>query len=591
MPELNNTGYNTFYLYPERNGEMFRLKRFLKNYIPLLIIGPLCKLTEAVLELLIPLVTADIIDNGVKNADADYVLSHGALMVLMGAAGLGFALVCQRSASITSQGFGTKLRNEMFRHINTLSHAELDKIGTPSLITRMTSDINQLQLAVAMLIRLVIRAPFLVIGALIMACTIDLKMSLIFFAASPLIALVLYFVMNRSVPFFKDMQKKLDKVSLLSRENLSGNRVIRAFNKQDEDEKTFEQANNELAETSVRVGKISALLSPITYIIAQAAIIAIVWFGSVNVNSGSLQTGEIIALVNYMTQILLAMIVVSNLVVIFTKAFASAARVNEVFDTKPSVTEKNNEYINTDPSAPAVQFKNVTFGYGEGGNAIKNISFTAQKGKTIGIIGGTGSGKTTLINLIPRFYDPREGEVLINGINAKEYTFSQLRDEMGIVPQKAVLQSGTIRSNLLWGDSSASDESIIKALKISQSYEFVSKLPEGIDSEVAAGGTNFSGGQRQRLTIARALVKEPKILILDDSASALDMATDAALRRELAKIKDMTVFIISQRVAAVRNSDIILVLENAELIAQGTHEQLKENCELYQEICISQGMG
>ncbi len=569
---------------------MFRLRRFLKDYIVLLIIGPLCKLTEAVLELFIPLVTADIIDNGVLKNDSSYVLSHGALMVLMGALGLGFALVCQKSASIASQGFGTKLRNAMLEHINKLSHAELDRIGTPSLITRMTSDINQLQLAVAMLIRLVIRAPFLVIGALVMACTIDMKMSLIFFIASPLIAIVLYIVMNRSVPFFKDMQGKLDRVSLLSRENLSGNRVIRAFNKQDDNEADFERANSELARTSVRVGRISALLSPVTYIIAQGAIIAIVWFGSLSVNVGSLQTGEVIALVNYMTQILLAMIVVSNLVVIFTKAFAGAARVNEVFDTEPSVKEKNTEIIEIDKNAPAVEFRNVYFGYGDGGDVLRNISFTAERGSTIGIIGGTGSGKSTLVSLIPRFYDTREGIVLVGGKDVREYSFAQLRGSMGIVPQKAVLQSGTIRSNMLWGDKNAGDEEIEKALKISQAYEFVSRLPEGTDSEVSAGGSNFSGGQRQRLTIARALVRKPEILILDDSASALDMATDAALRSELAKIENMTVFIISQRVAAVKGADRILVLNNSELVGQGTHSQLVKSCELYREICSSQGV-
>ncbi len=569
---------------------MFRLRRFLKDYIVLLIIGPLCKLTEAVLELFIPLVTADIIDNGVLKNDSSYVLSHGALMVLMGALGLGFALVCQKSASIASQGFGTKLRNAMLEHINKLSHAELDRIGTPSLITRMTSDINQLQLAVAMLIRLVIRAPFLVIGALVMACTIDMKMSLIFFIASPLIAIVLYIVMNRSVPFFKDMQGKLDRVSLLSRENLSGNRVIRAFNKQDDNEADFERANSELARTSVRVGRISALLSPVTYIIAQGAIIAIVWFGSLSVNVGSLQTGEVIALVNYMTQILLAMIVVSNLVVIFTKAFAGAARVNEVFDTEPSVKEKNTEIIEIDKNAPAVEFRNVYFGYGDGGDVLRNISFTAERGSTIGIIGGTGSGKSTLVSLIPRFYDTREGIVLVGGKDVREYSFAQLRGSMGIVPQKAVLQSGTIRSNMLWGDKNAGDEEIEKALKISQAYEFVSRLPEGTDSEVSAGGSNFSGGQRQRLTIARALVRKPEILILDDSASALDMATDAALRSELAKIENMTVFIISQRVAAVKGADRILVLNDSELVGQGTHSQLVKSCELYREICSSQGV-
>ncbi len=569
---------------------MFRLRRFLKDYVVLLIIGPLCKLTEAVLELMIPLVTADIVDNGVLKEDASYVLSHGALMVLMGALGLGFALVCQKSASIASQGFGTKLRNAMFRHINTLSHAELDHLGTPSLITRMTSDINQLQLAVAMLIRLVIRAPFLVIGALVMACTIDLKMSLIFFAASPLIALVLYAVMHRSVPYFKDMQKKLDTVSLLSRENLSGNRVIRAFNKQETDAKIFEQANNDLAETSVRVGRISALLSPVTYIISQAAIIAIVWFGAVSVNVGQLQTGEVIALVNYMTQILLAMIVVSNLVVIFTKAFASAARVNEVFDTRASVQEGSEEPTEYDADAPAVEFRHVFFGYGEGGDALRDISFTVPRGRTIGIIGGTGSGKSTLVNLIPRFYDARKGEVLVNGMNVRNYTFRALRREMGIVPQKAVLQSGTIRSNLLWGDPDAADEVLTEALTAAQAYDFVAALPDGLDSEVQAGGNNFSGGQKQRLTIARALVRKPKLLILDDSASALDMATDAALRSALRQMQDMTVFIISQRVAAVRNADEILVLENAALMGKGSHEQLLKDCELYREICISQGV-
>ena len=377
---------------------------------------------------------------------------------------------------------------------------------------------------------------------------------------------------------------------MLSRENLSGNRVIRAFNKQDDNEADFERANSELARTSVRVGRISALLSPVTYIIAQGAIIAIVWFGSLSVNVGSLQTGEVIALVNYMTQILLAMIVVSNLVVIFTKAFAGAARVNEVFDTEPSVKEKNTEIIEIDKNAPAVEFRNVYFGYGDGGDVLRNISFTAERGSTIGIIGGTGSGKSTLVSLIPRFYDTREGIVLVGGKDVREYSFAQLRGSMGIVPQKAVLQSGTIRSNMLWGDKNAGDEEIEKALKISQAYEFVSRLPEGTDSEVSAGGSNFSGGQRQRLTIARALVRKPEILILDDSASALDMATDAALRSELAKIENMTVFIISQRVAAVKGADRILVLNNSELVGQGTHSQLVKSCELYREICSSQGV-
>ena len=568
---------------------MFRLRRFLKNYILQLIIGPVCKLTEAVFELMIPLITADIIDTGVRNNDIGYVLSRGGLMVLMGALGLGFALVCQKSASIAAQGFGTELRNALFRHINTLSHAELDKIGTPSLITRMTNDINQLQWAVAMLIRLVIRAPFLVIGAMIMAVTIDLRMSLIFFISSPLIAMVLYFIMTGSIPFFKKMQSGLDRVSLLSRENLSGNRVIRAFDKQKYEQERFDKSTEELARTSVTVGRISALLNPLTYIIAQGAIIAIVWLGACYVNEGTLSTGQIVALVNYMTQILLAMIVVSNLVVVFTKAAASAARVNEVFDTKPSVTETAVEAPEYIDGAPAVEFKNVSFGYADNGYALKNISFRAEKGSVIGIIGGTGSGKSTLVNLIPRFYDASEGTVEVYGNDVRSYPFRTLRHGMGIVPQKATLFSGTIKDNMLWAKSDATDEEIEKALRISQSYEFVEKLPEKTDKQITAGGKNLSGGQRQRLTIARALVGSPEILILDDSASALDFATDAALRKAIAEeTKGMTVFMVSQRVGTVRYADKILVLDHGELAGAGTHKELINSCQVYREICLSQ---
>ena len=568
---------------------MYKLRRFLKSYLFQLIVGPACKLTEAVLELMIPLITADIIDNGVKNGDIDYVIRKGCLMILMGALGLCFALVCQKTASIASQGFGTQLRNAMFRHINSLSHAELDRIGTPSLITRMTNDINQLQLAVAMLIRLVIRAPILVVGAVIMAMMIDLKLSLIFFISSPLIAVVLYIVMHRSVPYFKVMQGKLDKVSLISRENLSGNRVIRAFDKQSSEQERFDESNRQVAETAVRVGRISALLNPLTYIIAQGAVIAIVWFGACSVNVGGLQTGEIVALVNYMTQILLTMIVVSNLVVIFTKAAASAARVNEVFDTKPSVTEKTSDYIPTDKSAPAVEFRNVSFGYQNNGYALRNISFKAERGTTVGIIGGTGSGKSTLVNLIPRFYDTNEGSVYIDGSDVRDYPFEQLRKNMGIVPQKAELFGGTIRDNMMWAKSDASEEEIIRALKISQAYEFVSKLPEGMERQVSAGGKNLSGGQRQRLTIARALVGEPEILILDDSASALDFATDAALRKALREeTEGMTILMVSQRVGTVRYADKILVLDNGELVGEGRHSELIKNCPVYKEICLSQ---
>ena len=567
---------------------MFRLRRFLKDYKLQLIIGPICKLIEAVFELFIPLITADIIDNGVKNNDVGYVLQKGGLMILLGALGLGFALVCQKSASIASQGFGTKVRNAMFRHINTFSHSELDRLTTPSLITRMTNDVNQLQLAVAMLIRLVIRAPFLVIGALIMAMMIDLKLSLIFFGAALLIGLVLFFVMSRSVPFFKRIQKRLDKVSLISRENLSGNRVIRAFSGQERDEARFSEMNDELSHTAVTVGRLSALLNPLTYMIAQAAIIGIVWFGSCFVSDGVLMQGQIIALVNYMTQILLAMIVVSNLVVIFTKASASAARVNEVFDTKPSVVENGKE-AKEDINAPCIEFRNVSFGYQDSGYALKNISFRIGRGETIGIIGGTGSGKSTLVNLIPRFYDASEGEVLVNGADVRDHTFRSLRSRIGIVPQTAALFSGTIKENMKWGKRDATDKEIEKALKISQSYEFVSKLPEKTDKMISAGGKNLSGGQRQRLTIARALVGEPEILILDDSASALDFATDAALRRAInEETQNMTVLMVSQRVGTVRYADRIIVLDKGELAGIGTHNELLDSCGVYREICLSQ---
>ena len=566
---------------------MFRLRRFLKDYKLQLTIGPICKLIEAIFELMIPLITADIIDNGVKNRDVAYVLQKGGLMILLGALGLCSAMVCQKSASIASQGFGTKVRNAMFRHINTFSHSELDKLGTPSLITRMTNDVNQLQLAVAMLIRLVIRAPFLVIGALIMAMMIDWQLSIIFFTAAVLIGLVLFFVMSRSVPYFKSIQKNLDNVSLISRENLSGNRVIRAFDRQDQEKQRFSDKNNELSRTAVAVGRLSALLNPVTYVIAQAAIIAIVWFGSVYVSDGRLLQGQIIALVNYMTQILLAMIVVSNLVVIFTKASASAARVNEVFDTRSSIEESSSP-AEEQPDAPAVEFRNVSFGY-TGGYALKNISFSVRKGATVGIIGGTGSGKSTLVNLIPRFYDSSEGAVLVNGVNVRDYPFRQLRKKIGIVPQAASLFSGTIRENMRWGKKEATDREIEDALKISQAYEFVSRLPEKTGKLISAGGKNLSGGQRQRLTIARALVSKPEILILDDSASALDFATDAALRSSLReKTKGMTVLMVSQRVGTIRYADNILVLDNGELVGMGTHNELLDTCPVYHEICLSQ---
>lgn len=567
---------------------MIKLLKYLKDYKLQLIIGPACKLLEAIFELIVPLVMADIIDVGVKSGDSGYVLKMGGVMILLGAVGLCSALVCQKSASIASQGSGTKLRNELFHHINILSFTELDKIGTPSLITRMTNDINQLQYAVAMLIRLVIRAPFLVVGAMIMATTINLKLSLIFFIASPLIALVLYLIMSKSVPLFKLIQKRLDRLSLISREGLSGARVIRAFHKEDKEQERFNEANNELAGTAQNVGVLSALLSPLTYAITNLAIVAIVWFGGGLVDVGEMQTGEIIALVSYMTQILLAMVVVANLVVTFTKASASAARVNEVFELEPSIKSGGNKELALDNSKDFIRFENVCFGYG-GGDVLKDISFTVQKGETVGIIGTTGSGKSSLVNLIPRYYDVTGGQVYIGGENVKKYPLSQLRKLCSVVMQKAVLFSGTIESNLKWGKKDATNEEMNHALEIAQAKEFVDKLPNKLKTPVTQGGKNFSGGQKQRLTIARAIIASSPILILDDSASALDFATDYALRKAIKNNTDgTTVFIVSQRVSTVKDADRILVLKEGELVGSGVHKELFEQCEEYREICLSQ---
>lgn len=571
---------------------MFKLRRFLKDYKKECIIGPLCKLLEAILELLVPMVMASIIDVGVKNGDSGYVLKMGGVLVLLGVVGLLSALVCQYLASKASQGVGTKIRRELFAHINTLSHAELDKLGTPSLITRITNDINQVQQTVAMGIRLLTRAPFIVVGALVMAMTINMEMSIIFFIAALLIGLTLYFIMTRSIPIFSAIQKKLDKIGLISRENLSGNRVIRAFSKQKSEKERIYTATEDLAKTSIRVSRLSALLSPVTYAVTNIAIIAIIWFGAINVDNGNgMLSGDIIALVNYMTQILLAMIVVANLVFLITKASASAARINEIFETQPSVVETNHENIkiSTDINTPKISFEKVSFNYDDGDDELSNISFDIKRGQTVGIIGGTGCGKSTLINLIPRFYDVKEGCVSVDGRNVKDYPFVQLRSQIGIVPQQSILFSGTIRDNMKWQNKNATDEEIINALKIAQAYEFVSKLPKGLDSRVEQGGKNFSGGQRQRLCIARATTGNPDILMLDDSFSALDFATDAALRKALKEsTSNMTVIIVTQRCSTIKNADLILVLDDGELVGKGTHEELFENCETYREICLSQ---
>ncbi len=569
---------------------MWKLRRFLKDYRKQVIIGPIFKWMEAVLELIVPLVMAKIIDVGVKNADKGYVFRMGGLLLLIAAVSLGCALVCQYSASIASQGVGTNLRREMFDRINRFSHAELDRFGTHSLITRLTNDVNQLQVAVAMLIRLVVRAPFLAIGAVVMAFTIDVKLSLIFLVVFPLIVGVLYFVMNRSIPFFRVMQKKLDKISLITRENLEGARVIRAFSKQDAELSRFTSASDDLANTSVRVGRLSALLNPLTYVIMNLGIVAILWFGGFRVDSGRLTQGEMIAFVNYMTQILQALIVVANLVVIFTKASASASRINEVLETEPSVSDAVSGEVAPLADEAALEFDRVAFAYaGAEEPSLSGITVKLRPGETLGVIGGTGSGKSTFVSLIPRFYDATSGEVKVFGRDVKEYPLAELRRLVGTVPQKAAVVSGTIRENLRWAKPDATDEELWAALKTAQAESFVEALPQKLETRVEQGGKNFSGGQKQRLTIARALVGKPSILILDDSASALDFATDAALRKALrTETKGMTVIMVSQRASTIRYADQILVLDDGGVAGLGTHEELFENCPVYREICLSQ---
>lgn len=569
---------------------MRKLVKYLKKYKKNVILGPIFKLTEAVFELIVPLVMAQIIDVGIANKDSGYIWKMGGVLVLLGVCGLGFALICQYVASVASQGFGTELRRELYHHINTLSHKEVDEFGTPSLITRLTSDINQLQVAVAMLIRLVVRAPFLVIGSTIMAFMIDAKLALIFVLVIPLVAIVMWLVTTRTIPFFKSIQKKLDKTSLITRENLVGARAVRAFSKQEYEQERFKDNAEDIEKAAVRAGKISALLSPVNAIILNLAIVAIIWFGGLSVNVGDLTQGQVIALVNYMNQILLALVVVANLVVIFTKSAACAARVNEVLDTKPSIEGKETTKGNVDPSAPAVRFDKVSFSYHDNSEyALEDISFTAGKGQTIGIIGGTGSGKSTLVNLIPRFYDTSKGVVSVCGTDVRNYNLGDLRKKIAVVPQKAVLFSGTIRENMKWGGDNITDEQIWRALKISQAYEFVEKLDKGLDHEILQGGKNLSGGQKQRLTIARAIAADPEILILDDSASALDFATDAKLRTAIKEnCTNMTVFLISQRANTVKNADRIIVLDDGKMVGTGTHKELLQTCTDYCQICLTQ---
>ena len=570
---------------------MWKLKRYLKGYGKESIIGPLFKLLEACFELIVPIIMANIIDVGIKNRDYHYILSLGGVLVFLGLLGLTCSLTAQYFAAKAGMGFGTALRNDLFAHINGLSYTELDAIGTSSLITRMTSDINQTQTGINLLLRLFSRSPFIVIGAFIMAFTISKKIALIFVITIPILALIIYGIMLITMPIYKKVQSILDKVSLSTRNNLVGNRVIRAFCRQEDEIQEFETTSDHLCQTQIRVGRISGLLNPFTYVVVNIAIIAIVWQGGYQVNEGAISQGEVIALVNYMTQILLALIALANLIVAATKASASASRINDVFTLKSSMIEGNRkEKVEGNEESNKVEFSHVTFTYKDAGEpSLTDISFTAKKGETIGIIGGTGDGKSTLVNLIPRFYDASEGQVLIDGVNVKEYTYEALRNKVAVVPQKALLFKGTIEENLRWGNQDAKKEELLQAITIAQATEFVMSKEKGLESMLSQGGSNLSGGQKQRLAIARALVSKADILILDDSSSALDYATDANLRHAIKKLAgDKTVFIVSQRTASIKDAHKILVLEDGNLVGMGTHEELLNTCEEYQEICSSQ---
>lgn len=568
---------------------MFKLSYYLKDFKKEVILGPIFKLSEAVFELIVPLVMAKIIDIGIGTSNSNYIFKMGGLLVLFAVMGLSCAIVCQYYASKASQSIGTNIRNDLFKHINSLSHNEIDKIGTATLITRITNDVNIIQNAIAMFIRLAVRAPFLIIGSTIMAMTIDLKLSIIFLIAAPIIAIVIYLIMSKSIPFYSKIQNKLDNISLLTSENLEGARVVRAFSNEEYEMKKFYDASDNLSTESINVGKISALLNPITSLIANFAIVAILWFGGISVNSGSLLRGDIVALINYMNSILLTLIVLANLIVLFTKAFASLKRVREVFEIQSSITDENIVKENKLNSSK-ITFDNVFFHYNDSNeNSLSDINVSIEPGETVGIIGGTGSGKSTFINLIPRFYDASEGSVLVDGINVKDYKLKELRKKISVVPQNTVLFSGTLRSNVTLGNENATDEEIANALDIAQASEFVNKLPDKYETMISKGGKNLSGGQKQRLTIARAILCNPEILILDDSSSALDFVTDANLRKALKeKTKNMTVLMVSQRASTVKTADKIIVFDNGEIKGIGTHDYLFNNCDVYREICISQ---
>ena len=590
---------------------MRRLLYFMKDYRKESILGPLFKLLEASFELLVPLVVADIIDVGIAAGDSAYVLGRGGILILLGLIGLISSITAQYFAAKAAVGCSTQMRGALFRHLNSFSYKELDIIGTSTLITRITSDINQVQTGVNLVLRLFLRSPFIVFGAMIMAFTIDVKAALIFLGVIPILFAVVFGIMGITVPVYRKVQGQLDRVLLHVRENLSGVRVVRAFNRQQDERAAFHADSSVLMNTQLFVGKISALLNPLTYALINGAVILLVWTGGKQVDSGALTQGQVVALVNYMSQILVELIKLANLIVNVTRSLACLSRINAVFDQEAGMREGSytgEKGVKTGTAGaagadsraadledgadgvPVVEFQDVSMTYQKGAEAsLEHVSFQVWPGETIGVIGGTGSGKSTLVNLIPRFYDVSEGSVLVDGVDVREYEFQALRQKIGVVPQKAVLFSGTIRDNLRWGKKDASDEELLEALKTAQGLEIVEKKEKGLEEEILQGGRNLSGGQRQRLTIARALVRDPEILILDDSASALDFATDARLRRALReRKKEAAVFLVSQRAATVRQADKILVLDDGEVAGIGTHGELFETCEVYREICLSQ---
>ncbi len=568
---------------------MKNLLIYLKDYKKETVLGPLFKLLEASFELLVPLVMAAIIDVGIVNADKGYIIKMCLVMVALGIIGLACSITAQYFAAKAAVGFSTKLRHSLFKHIQSLSFSEMDDIGTSTMITRMTSDINQVQSGVNMVLRLFLRSPFIVFGAMIMAFTIDVKAALVFVVVIPLLSVVVFAIMAYSIPLYKKVQAALDNVLGITRENLTGVRVIRAFNKENEEIEKFGVAHDNLTGLQMFVGKVTAIMNPGTYIIINAGILALIYAGAIRVDAGYITQGQVVALVNYMSQILVELIKLANLIITVTKALACANRISSVLEIESTMNSPENP-VKPGVSEYAVEFDNVSLRYNSSGEeALSNIDFKVKKGETVGIIGGTGSGKSSVVNMIPRFYDAFSGEVKVNGVNVKDYDMKDLRERVGIVLQKAVLFKGTIRENLMWGNDSATDADIEKAIAASQSKEFVDNKEGRLDYMISQGGKNLSGGQKQRLTIARAIVKNPEILILDDSASALDYATDAALRKSIRELENNpTVFIVSQRTSSIRSADKIVVLDDGKIVGIGTHDELLNTCDIYREINDSQ---